>query len=380
MNPLHSPESIYSYFINQIKDYAIFATDTKGIVTAWNIGAERLKGYTEEEIIGQFYGILHPDDYQKAGKPQQELESALKNGSYEAEDWRKRKDGSLFWATVTLTPIFDDQGQHIGFTKITGDITKQKELQDKLAERQQDALESKNEELHKINLDLDNFIYTASHDLRSPITNIEALMTLLKDELIEINCFNEETKDVVERVMNSVNRFKRTLDDLTEISQLQKKDTENSAVDILNIYDVFEDIMADLVYPSEVNNCTIRTNFQVPQIKFSRKNFRSILYNLISNAIKYQSPERDCSINIRTWLEEPYVVLSVEDLGLGLNASNKEQLYTMFKRFHDHVPGTGVGLYMVKKIIDNAGGKIEVETEEGTGTEFKVYFKADLKA
>jgi PAS domain S-box-containing protein len=180
MEPLHSPESINSYFIEQIKDYAIFATDTKGIINSWNIGAERIKGYKEEEIIGQFYGILHPDEYQQAGKPQRELEQALQNGSYEAEDWRKRKDGSLFWATVTLTPIFSADGQHIGFTKVTGNITKQKELQDKLAERQQQALEHKNQELEKTNLDLENFIYTASHDLRSPITNIEGLMGILK--------------------------------------------------------------------------------------------------------------------------------------------------------------------------------------------------------
>jgi PAS domain S-box-containing protein len=168
MDPLHSAESISSYFIEQIKDYAIFATDTQGIITSWNKGCERIKGYTEKEAIGQYYGMLHPDGYQQAGMPQQEMEAALQKGSFEAHDWRKRKDGSLFWASVTLTPIFNEEGQHIGFTKITGDITKQKELQDKLAERQQDALEHKTSELQKTNLDLDNFIYTASHDLRSP--------------------------------------------------------------------------------------------------------------------------------------------------------------------------------------------------------------------
>ncbi|WP_245652283.1 PAS domain-containing protein [Rufibacter tibetensis] len=105
MSPIYSADSINSFFVNQVKDYAIFATDTNGIITAWNKGAERLKGYTEEEIIGQFYGILHPDEYQAAGYPEKELDSALQNGSFEAEDWRKKKDGSFFWASVTLTPI-----------------------------------------------------------------------------------------------------------------------------------------------------------------------------------------------------------------------------------------------------------------------------------
>jgi hypothetical protein len=378
MDPLHSAESINSYFIEQIKDYAIFATDTKGFINAWNTGAERMKGYTEEEIIGQFYGILHPDEYQQAGFPQRELESALQNGSFEAEGWRKRKDGSLFWAAVTLTPIFSADGQHIGFTKITGDITKQKELQDKLAERQQEALEHKNNELLRINRDLENFIYTASHDLRSPITNIEALMTVLKTRLKESNCLHQGIDEVLQRVTASVNRLTRTIVDLTEISRLQQDLQDNLSEEIVNVKEVYENIMADLSAATELKPCFIQTDFQVYQLKFSQKNFKSILYNLLSNAIKYQSPERDCVIELRTRLEEPYVVLSIKDTGLGISERHQQQLYTMFKRFHDHVEGTGIGLFMVKRIIENAGGKITVQSQEGSGTEFKVYFNAAM--
>ncbi|MGV3589680.1 MAG: sensor histidine kinase [Adhaeribacter sp.] len=378
MSLLHSKETLNYYFIEQIKDYAIFATDTKGFITVWNKGAERIKGYTEAEVVGQFYGILHPDEYQQAGHPQQELEAALQNGSFEAEDWRKRKDGSLFWASVTLTPIYDNAGQHIGFTKITGDITKQKELQDKLAERQQSALEHKNDELQKTNLDLDNFIYTASHDLRSPITNIEALMLLLKDDLVESEALNPGTEEILQRVISSVNRLKQTIEDLTEISRLHQNSGENLSAEIINIQEVYEDILADLNYPGEQKACFMQTDFQVHQLQFSRKNFRSILYNLVSNAIKYQSPERDCIVRIHTSLEEPYVVLSVKDNGLGMNARQQKQLFTMFKRFHDHVEGTGIGLFMVKRIVENAGGKIEVESKQDSGTEFKIYLKAAM--
>lgn len=378
MNSLNSSESINSYFIEQIKDYAIFATDTNGIITAWNSGAERLKGYTEEEIVGKFYGILHPYEYQKAGRPEEELEITLKEGTYEAEDWRKKKDDSLFWAAVTLTAIFDESGKHIGFTKITGDITKQKELQDKLAERQQHALEIKNQELLKTNLDLDNFIYTASHDLRSPITNIEALMSLLKEELIESNCFSASTEQFVQRVINSVDRFKHTIEDLTNISRLHKDLEESPLEEIINVKDIYEGILADLTYSTNLSSCFISTDFKVHQLYFSKKNFRSILYNLLSNAIKYQSPDRPCAIEVLTLLEEPYVVLKVKDKGMGISERNLKQLFTMFRRFHQGVEGSGVGLFMVKRIIDNAGGKIEVESQEGKGTEFKVYFKAIL--
>ena len=370
-------ESLQTNFINQIKDYAIFAMDTKGFVVTWNKGAERLKGYSEKEIIGEFYGMLFPEAYQQAGKPDEELALALQNGVYEAQDWRRRKDGSHFWADVTLTPIYSDDGQHIGFTKVTGDITKQKEMQDKLAERH-DALKNTNSELQKINLDLDNFVYTASHDLRTPITNIEGIMMLVKEDLSETNCLSPETEKMLQHAMNSVERFKRTIKDLAEVSKLQKDAMERLSDEIINIKEVYDDIIADLDYQLNQEGVFIKTDFQVHQLKFSRKNFRSILYNLISNAIKYQSQDRDCIIEIETRLEDTLVVLKVKDNGLGIDNKHQSKLFTMFKRFHDHVEGTGIGLYMVKRIIENAGGRIEVASEKGVGSEFKVYFPAKL--
>lgn len=376
MNPLNSPERLSYLFINQVKDYAIFTTDTNGIITSWNEGAERVKGYKAEEIIGQYYGILHPDEYQQEGRPQKELEIALEKGVFEDEDWRKRKDGTLFWATVTLTSIFSEQGEHIGYTKVTGDLTKQKELQDKLAERQQTALDHKNKELHQVNLDLDTFIYTASHDLRSPITNIEGLVAYLKAELTEMNCINEETEEILNRIISSVNSFKQTIEDLTEITRLQKNLSEGASEEIINIQEVYEEILKDLGNPGEEDGVFFSADFEVHQIKFSKKHFKSVLYNLINNSLKYRAPDRKCIINIHTRLEEPYVLLSVKDNGLGIKERYHEQLFSMFKRFHDHVEGTGVGLFMVKRIVENAGGKIELESEEGVGTEFKLFLMA----
>ncbi|WP_026464285.1 PAS domain-containing sensor histidine kinase [Adhaeribacter aquaticus] len=375
----HYPEEkINSSFINQIRNYAIFATDPKGKVISWNQGAEKLKGYQSTEIIGQYYAVLFPDEYQQAGLPEQELKLALEQGVFEAEDWRKRKDGSLFWASIMLTPIFDEKGKHLGFTKITGDISKQKALQDKLAERQEDALELKNTELQKINFDLDNFIYSASHDLRSPITNIEALMVLLRADLEEVGCLNNETEEIITRVISSVDRVKQTISDLTDISRVQKNYCDDPGPELLDIKEIYEDIIVNLADPIKQKICSLQTDFQVHQLKFNRKNFRSILYNLISNAVKYQAPDRNCNITISTSLQEPYVLLQIIDNGLGISQHHQQQLYTMFKRFHDHVEGSGIGLYMVKRIIDNAGGKIEVKSAEGEGTTFNVYFKADL--
>jgi len=368
------PNFIYSQFINQVKEYAIFATDNNGIITFWNEGAERIKGYKDEEIIGHYYGMLFPDDYQKEGKPENTIKQAQAVGLYEAEDWRKRKDGSLFWAKVTLTPIYAPTGEQLGFTKVTQDLTQQKKLKDELAQQHEEIIQ-KNNELKVINVDLDNFIYTASHDLKSPIANIEGLIDLLNIELNACDCLDESTTTILQHVTLSIKRFKSTVNDLTEISKLHKNLTQGLTEEEINIRQIYEEIMEANGLSFTNTKCEVQTDFQVQKINYSQKNFRSILYNLLSNAFRYNSPDRACVIQIKTFEEAASIVLSVKDNGLGIKKANQPKLFTMFKRFHSHVEGTGIGLYMIKRIIENVGGRIEVESAEGQGSEFKVFFK-----
>jgi PAS domain S-box-containing protein len=360
-------ENIYAQFINQVKDYAIFVMDQNGIVTSWNEGAQRIKGYAEDEIVGQYYGMLFPEDARKEGKPEDELARAKQDGVFENEDWRLRKDGSLFWAKVTLTAIYSDEGDLIGLTKVTGDLTGRKEWEDRLA--------CKNEELQRINVDLDNFIYTASHDLKAPIANIEGFVKLLASKYNKKSLEEGEFGEFVAYIQDSINRFKTTIGDLTEISRTQRNIAEDTQGEVVNVQAIYDDILADVGFLFNDAKCCVTTDFTVPLLVFSRKNFRSILYNLVSNAFKYRSPERDCKIFVRTENMGGYILLSVKDNGLGLSDKNKKQLFSMFKRFHSHTEGTGIGLYILKRIMDNAGGRIEVESTEGEGSEFKVFFK-----
>jgi PAS domain S-box-containing protein len=125
-----STETIYKAFIDQVEEYAIFCMDPQGIVTSWNAGAERIKGYKEEEIIGKHFRILFPENYQKEGKPEKELEEARQKGTYKNEDWRRKKDGTIFWARVVLTEIVDEAGKQIGFTKVTNDRTQFRQFEE----------------------------------------------------------------------------------------------------------------------------------------------------------------------------------------------------------------------------------------------------------
>ncbi len=235
-------------------------------------------------------------------------------------------------------------------------------------------LNTSNQQLVRINADLDNFIYTASHDLKAPISNIEGLLQALLRSLPSEALKEERINRITDMMQGSIDRFKRTIGNLTEISKLQKDNTQEES--FISLEEMIEEVILDLNPTIQSLNATFETDIEgCPSFLFSRKNLRSIIYNLLSNALKYNSPERALVVRIScSQVEEEYLVLSVQDNGLGLKPSDSSKIFGMFKRLHNHVEGTGIGLYMVKKIIENAGGKIEVESQLGAGTTFKVYF------
>jgi signal transduction histidine kinase len=228
-----------------------------------------------------------------------------------------------------------------------------------------------NEQLLRTNVDLDNFIYTASHDLKAPIANIEGLLYLLQEELPPGATEEENVGPTLTRMLEAVERFKRTIDHLTEVSKLQKEHTP--AMASVNLATIVEDVRQDLLPVLQAAGAKLVVEvLDLPPIHFSEKNLRSIVYNLLSNAVKYRSPDRTPHIDVRAHVREGHTVLEVHDNGLGLAPAHLPRLFTMFQRFHDHVEGTGIGLYMVKRMVENAGGRIEVHSQLGAGTTFFV--------
>jgi two-component system sensor histidine kinase/response regulator len=234
-------------------------------------------------------------------------------------------------------------------------------------------LEAKNIELVKVNNDLDNFIYTASHDLKAPVSNIEGLMFSLLDSLNPEMAKDPNVSMIMQMINTSILRFKGTIQDLTEITKIQKSAEEET---LINCHEIIEDVKVSIREMILESDAKITVNLkECAEIRFSRKNIKSIIYNLLNNAIKYRSPARKPEILIKTQKMDGYIVLTIKDNGLGMNLKNNDKIFTMFKRMHDHVEGSGIGLYIVKRIIDNAGGKIEVESVVDKGSTFRVYFK-----
>lgn len=285
-------------------------------------------------------------------------------------------------------------GKVHGFYTLVTDVTEQVEARQKIEEREKetralakeiaaanvqlkaanDGLAASNEKLSMINSDLDNFIYTASHDLKAPISNIEGLMsTLIKQFPPEFNS-KPLIQKIVTMIESSIDRFKKSILDLTEITKLQKGFEEKSTK--VDLERVLEEVKLDLEQMIEETGTKINIKLSdCRYLNFTEKNLRSLLYNLISNAIKYRSPHRQPTIEILTGKADGFCHISVKDNGLGIPETQKGKIFSMFKRVHTHVEGSGIGLYIVKKIIENAGGRIEIESEVGKGSVFKVFFK-----
>ncbi|GAB3537200.1 hypothetical protein GCM10027443_29580 [Pontibacter brevis] len=280
---------------------------------------------------------------------------------------------------ISFVPDFLN-GEVIGFYSLVMDVSDQVASRKALEESEREAkgtareLAAANKQLTHINADLDNFIYTASHDLKAPISNIEMLMQELLLELPKQSQEQGELKKILGMMEGSISRFKKTIESLTHVSKLQKD--EPSLAEAVSLEEVIEEVRLDMGQIISKSGAQLEMAIAgCDKIIFSKKNLRSIVYNLLSNAIKYRDPERDLVVKISCREEADFTVLQVSDNGLGLNGEQQSKLFTMFRRFHDHVEGSGVGLYMVKRMVDNAGGRIEVQSTPGEGTAFQVYMK-----
>jgi two-component system, OmpR family, phosphate regulon sensor histidine kinase PhoR len=223
-------------------------------------------------------------------------------------------------------------------------------------------------ELQRLNTDHETFIYLASHDLKSPLINIEELIKNLKEEIDTHNI-----KVIVSMLDTSVKNLRNVINELTEISKVEG----NYKEDAESIY--FEDILHDvrLAMKDQIKQAyaQITSEFNAQEIYFSKKNLRSIVYNLLSNAVKYRSHRRSLEILIKTEETPDYFIITVQDNGIGIEEDKKEMVFSQFARIRQNVEGTGVGLYIVKKIVENTGGKIELESEPDKGTTLKIYLR-----
>jgi PAS domain S-box-containing protein len=343
------------------------------------------------ELIGQGLQQLL-NEVQQTGVPFLAQEQAVHM------EWHQ--PGEFGFYNFLYQPLRDHNGLTTGITYVAIDVSEQVAARQQIEQSEKQAqtlakelaaineelraaneeIRSTNEELGEANVrllgingDLDNFIYMASHDLKAPISNIEGFIGMLFKSLPPSILADERIGQLTQLIQISVNRFKQTISSLTDVVKLQKE--SNQVIETVDLAQVVREVRLDLAPQMEAAQAVLDATLNgCPTILFSEKNLRSVVYNLLSNAIKYSSSDRTPVVQLACHQEEFYSVLSVSDNGIGMDLSRKTKLFTMFGRLHDHVEGSGVGLYMVKKMVENAGGKIEVASQVGVGTTFRIYF------
>jgi PAS domain S-box-containing protein len=341
---------------------SILVFDPTGNIQDMNVGFEKSFGYSREYIIGKNFSVLYNEEDIKKNLPGKVVKKVMETGSLHDENYLKHEDGSYIWVHGECIYAKDKNGQgHI--VKIITDLNEEKQLEKKLQE--------KNEEQERIIKDNATFIYTASHDLTSPVNNIEGLMNALDKAHDDPG----EIKFLLPLLHTSVERLKNKIRELSAIGREQEEGNKKTSK--VEFQKLFDDVLLDLEEEIKSSRAEISSDFsEAPMINFSKKNLKSVLQNLISNSLKYRSPDRKPYISVRTEkLEDDYIILNVQDNGLGIEDKDKDRIFRMYQRANTKIEGTGVGLGIVREIVKNSGGKIELESKVGEGSIFKIFMK-----
>ncbi|HVX25651.1 MAG TPA: PAS domain-containing protein [Parafilimonas sp.] len=359
--------------INEIEDYAILMIDKNGIIQNWNKGAEKIKGYTADEIIGKNFRIFYRKEDQQRRLPETLLEEAIKNGKANHEGWRVRKDGTTFWGNIVITALHDENNNVIGFTKVTRNLTDKKIAEDQLKEYAR-QMEKQNEELQRINIDLDSFTYTASHDLQEPLRKIKTFCNLIETKAGKT--FSEDTAAYFNRIIAAVSRMQNLIDSLLNYSRTTSAEKILIPTDLNNIVEEVKKELAEMITEKDA-----KIIYEpLPVIKVIPLQFQQLFLNIISNAIKYSRADVPPVIHITSEQfsernedkTQKLTKISVSDNGIGFEQKYADNIFKLFQRLHGRTEysGTGIGLAICKKIVENHNGTINAISEPGKGSTF----------
>jgi PAS domain S-box-containing protein len=369
---LRQSEERYRALVEQVTDYEICLLDEKGRIISWNEGAQKMKGYTTEEIIGKYFTIFYPQEDILNNKPAYELTVARQEGKYEEEGWRLRKDGSRFWASVVLTAVYNSEGFLLGYSKVTRDLTEKKQAEKALRDsyeryrRIADELKITNRELSLANQELEQFTSIVSHDLQEPVRTIKSFLQLIEMKLTEgqIN----DLKTYISKSITAANRMRELIQNLLQYSQLGKTEVVKEKV---NIKELLSEATQNLKTAIEKSNAQISIKSNVDSVEGDHVQLVQLIQNLLSNALKFTN-SGEPRIKVEAFHENGHVKFAVSDNGIGIAENDLNKVFEIFRRLNTRkeYPGTGIGLAICKKIVDRHGGRIWPESKPGEGTTF----------
>ena len=369
-------ERRFRLMVESVVDYAIYMLDAEGRVASWNAGAERIKGYKADEIIGEHYSrFFVPEDVER-GKPAHELEVARREGRFEEEAWRRRKDGSVFWASIVVSAVRNDEGELLGFAKVTRDLTEKK--------RAEDAIVSSKIEAERANESKSHFLANMSHELRTPLNSLLILARLLAD-----NAGGRlDAKEVrfAQTIYASGMDLLGLINDLLDLAKI-----EAGAITALHMAPArLEDLRDDLERTFREMAREKRLEFAVDMapglpvtIRTDATRVKQVLKNLLANAFKFT---RQGSVRLRIAPRAPdCVAFAVSDTGIGIPPDKQQIIFEAFQQADGTTSrqygGTGLGLSISRELTRLLGGELEVESAPGKGSTFTLVLPvSDVRA
>ncbi len=337
--------------IESVVDYAIFMLTPDGYIATWNPGAERLKGYRADEIIGQHFSVLYTDVDRAANHALEVLSRAAAQGRYAEEGWRVRKDGSRFWASVVVSAMRNPRGELVGFAKVTRDLTevrRQEELRESVRSR-------------------DEFISVASHELRTPLTSLILSLEALEDVLAGGGQL-QPPRALVARSLRSARRLGRLVDALLDVSRLaigQFRLEPRS----LDLRELVRHAVDDLADEAARAGCVIELDLPGEAVAgvWDPSKVEQMLFNLLANALKFG---RGAPIQVRLNARSKGVSIAVTDHGIGIAPEDRQRIFQRFERAvtSRNYGGLGIGLYVTKQIAEAHGGTVRISSAPGSTT------------
>lgn len=368
---LRSSEERFRLLLENVKDYAIFFLDTQGRITGWSLGAEYILGYEEAEILGQPSSIIFiPEDLQQR-EDKKELEQAVTEGRAEDERWHIRKNGSRFWGSGFVTPLFDETGRLRGFCKILRDFTERKRAEDERAEllkREQDARSA----AEAANRMKDEFLATLSHELRSPLNAMLGWTRLLNTRKFD----EVTTARAMETIERSAKSQAQLVEDLLDVSRIiQGKLRLNvRPIELVPVIEAALETVRPAADAKEIQLQSVLDSTTGPVAGDSDR-LQQVVWNLLSNAIKF-TPKAGL-VQILLECVNSYVEITVTDTGKGISPDFVPYVFDRFRQADSSTTraysGLGLGLAIVRHLVELHGGTVHAESQgEGKGATFKV--------
>ena len=355
-------EEGFRLMVESVTDAAIVMLDSEGRIVSWNTGAQRIKGYSAEEIVGQHFSRFYPPADIASGTPQHDLDAAAIQGRFEVEGWRMRKDGSMFWANVVFTAIRDPAGNARGFAKLTRDLTERRQVEQTLTLAKGAA--------EKANLAKSEFLSSMSHELRSPLNAILGFAQLMESDATPAT---PSQKASIDEILRAGWYLLELINEILDLAQIESGKLSLSP-EPTSLAEVILECQAMIEPQAQARGISMTfPQFDVPCfVAADRTRLKQVLINLLSNAIKYNKAGGtvvvDCAGSTPVRIR-----LNVRDSGAGLPPEKLAQLFQPFNRLgqeHGAEQGTGIGLVMSKRLVELMGGVLSVESTVGVGSVF----------